>query len=126
MSSTSDQVLSISDVQRRLDEFAQARDWGQFHSPKNLALSLSIEAGELLEVFQWLSEGESRALKDDEASRDRVSEELADVLIYALRLADVLDIPLVEAVERKIKLNEERYPVDLAKGNAIKYSRRSE
>lgn len=114
--------MDIEALQRKLSEFAAERDWDRFHSPKNLAMALAAEAGEVLELFQWLSEPESAALAP--AQRTAVAHELADVLIYLLRLADRLDIDLDAAVVRKMEINAEKYPVALAKGNATKYSRR--
>jgi dCTP diphosphatase len=115
--------LDISALQVRLHEFANARDWEQFHSPKNLAMALAGEAGELLEIFQWLSEAQSGDL--DGEDRDRVAEEMADIQIYLLRLADVLALSLPAAVEGKIADNERKYPIGESKGNATKYSRRA-
>lgn len=102
----------------KLRDFAAARDWDQFHSPKNLAMALSAEAGELLEVFQWMSEDESARLEAQ--AKRAAADEIADVLLYLVRLADKLGIdPLVEA-GRKIGDNERRYPVDKARGSARK------
>ena len=116
--------MDIKSVQKTLREFAQARDWEQFHSPKNLATALAVEAAELLEPFQWLQEEESRKLAEKPSEYARVEEEIADVMIYLLRLADQLDIDLARAVEQKIRRNAEKYPVALARGNAVKYNRR--
>jgi NTP pyrophosphatase (non-canonical NTP hydrolase) len=116
--------LDIKSVQERLRSFAQERDWEQFHSPKNLAAALAVEAAELLEPFQWLKEEDSRRLAELPADYARVKEEVADVMIYLLRLSDVLDIDLASAVEDKIRKNAEKYPVALARGNAVKYNRR--
>jgi NTP pyrophosphatase (non-canonical NTP hydrolase) len=106
-------------LQQRLAAFAAARDWEQFHSPKNLAMALSVEAAELVEQFQWLTEEQSRALDADR--RERVRLELADVLIYLLRLADKLDVDLLRAAADKIELNERKYPADRVRGDARKY-----
>jgi len=114
--------MDIEALQRRLAVFAAERDWQQFHSPKNLAMALAAESGELLELFQWLSERQSRQPSTEQ--RTAVEQELADILLYLLRLADQLQIDLEAAVERKLELNAEKYPIDLAKGNATKYSRR--
>ena len=116
--------LDIESIQSRLRDFARERDWEQFHSPKNLAMALAAETGELLEIFQWLTEARSAAL--DEDTRAMVAEELADIQIYLLRLADLVEVQLPEAVDAKIRDNEAKYPVDLAKGTATKYSRREE
>jgi NTP pyrophosphatase (non-canonical NTP hydrolase) len=115
--------LDISALQLQLREIANARDWEQFHSPKNLAMALSGEAGELLEIFQWLSEAQSSDL--DHNDRIRVAEEIADIQIYLLRLADVLAVSLPAAIESKIADNKRKYPVGESKGNATKYSRRA-
>jgi len=116
--------LDIKSVQKKLREFAQERDWEQFHSPKNLATALAVEAAELLEPFQWLKEEDSRKLAERPSDYARVKEEVADVMIYLLRLADQLGIDLALAVEEKIRKNGEKYPVALARGNAVKYNRR--
>lgn len=107
-------------VQQR--RFAEARDWPQFHTPKNLAMALSVEAAELLECFQWLTPEQSAQLTGRE--RHAVEEEIADVLLYLLRLSDVLDIDPLQAAQRKIAVNARKYPVSVAKGSARKYSQR--
>jgi dCTP diphosphatase len=117
------QSLEVTALQLRLREFADARDWEQFHSPKNLAMALAGETGELLEIFQWMSETQSSDLDDDD--RARAAEEIADVQIYLLRLADVLGVSMPTAVADKIADNERKYPVGESKGNATKYSRRT-
>lgn len=116
MQSTSDLVQ----LQQALRQFAAEREWDRFHSPKNLAMALASEAGELLEHFQWLTEAESAALAP--ASTEAVGEELADVFLYLLRLSDRLSIDLVSAARQKIRKNAEKYPIDKAKGNAKKYT----
>jgi dCTP diphosphatase len=116
--------MDIVALQTRLREFAQARDWEQFHTPKNLAMALAAEAGELLEIFQWLTDEQAAAITESEADLELVGGELADILIYLIRMADVLQIGLEDAVQSKLRDNERRYPVELAKGNAIKYNRR--
>lgn len=107
---------SIQQIQQRLADFAAARDWDQFHAPKNLVMALVGEVGELVEHFQWLSDDESRRLS--EAKRDAVALEMADVFIYLLRLATKLDVDLLETAQRKTSLNEQRYPVDKVRGSA--------
>ena len=104
----------------RLREFAKARDWEQFHAPKNLAMALAVEAAELMEPFQWRTAAESEVL--DEATREAVALELADVLLYTVRLADRLNIDLYAAARRKLALNEQRYPADKARGHSRKYT----
>ena len=113
---------NLSDLREALASFAQDRDWDQFHSVKNLILALVGEVGELSEVFQWLDEAQINNL--NEGDRDRAEEELADVFLYLIRLADKLDIDLIEAANAKLRLNAEKYPVEAAKGNAVKYNRR--
>ena len=103
-----------------LRAFASARDWEQFHTPKNLASALSVEAAELLEHFQWLTEAQSQSLSADK--REQVAAEAADVFLYLLRLCDTLGIDLLAAAQRKLVVNGEKYPVDKSRGNAKKYS----
>jgi dCTP diphosphatase len=107
-------------LQQRLAAFAAARDWQQFHSPKNLAMALSVEASELVEEFQWLTEEQSKSL--DTERRERVRLELADVFIYLLRLADRLDVDLLRAADDKIAQNERKYPAERVRGDARKYT----
>lgn len=114
--------MAIDDLQALVADFAQRRDWGQFHTPKNLVMALSGEVGELTEIFQWLTPQESQAIGEDGKARARVEEEVADVFIYLLRLADVLKIDLAEAVSRKVELNEAKYPESQSRGRATKYT----
>jgi NTP pyrophosphatase (non-canonical NTP hydrolase) len=107
-------------LEERLRDFAAERDWDQFHSPKNLAMALIGEAGELVEHFQWLTEAESAHLPAEKL--EEVKLELADILIYLIRLADKLDVDLVQAVDQKMKLNEKKYPADQVRGDARKYT----
>jgi NTP pyrophosphatase (non-canonical NTP hydrolase) len=109
----------LSELQQRLRAFAAERDWDRFHSPKNLAMALSVEAAELVEELQWLTEEQSREL--DAGRRERVRLEAADVFIYLLRFADKLDIDLVRAAEDKIELNARKYPAERVRGDARKY-----
>lgn len=113
-------IKNLDDVRRRARDFAVKRDWEQFHSPKNLAMALSIEAGEVMEHFQWLSEEAAAALP--EATRAAVAEELADVQIYLVMLADKLGVDLLRAVAAKMEKNESRYPADRVRGSARKHS----
>ena len=110
----------LAALRDRLRAFAQARDWDQFHSPKNLAMALVAEAGELVEHFQWLTEAQSAALAADRKAA--IADELADVLLYLVRLADKLDVDLAAAAHAKIARNEAKYPAALVKGSARKYS----
>jgi len=110
---------SLRELAEQLDRFALDRDWQQFHSPKNLASALVVEAGELLEHFQWMTEEQSRQLTSER--RDAVGAELADVLLYLVQLAAALGIDPLAAAQAKLKVNEEKYPVDRARGNSRKY-----
>jgi NTP pyrophosphatase (non-canonical NTP hydrolase) len=112
---------SLAELQKKIRAFARERDWEQFHSPKNLAMALSVEAAELLEHFQWLSEEQSLALP--EQTRREAALEMADVLIYLCRLADRLEIDLLASAREKMRLNARKYPVDQARGRADKYTR---
>lgn len=107
---------SLAQLNARLLAFARARDWEQFHSPKNLAMALAGETGELLEHFQWLTEEQSRNLSPEK--REAVALELADILIYLIRLGERLDIDLVAAAYRKLAINEDRYPAHKVRGDA--------
>ncbi|HET7262482.1 MAG TPA: nucleotide pyrophosphohydrolase [Casimicrobiaceae bacterium] len=104
----------------RLREFAEPRDWNQFHSPKNLAIALSVEAGEVLEQFQWTTDCDSLDVRDPK--RQAIEEELADVLLCLVRLADKLNIDLLAAAQAKIVINSEKYPVETSRGSARKYT----
>jgi NTP pyrophosphatase (non-canonical NTP hydrolase) len=103
-----------------LRAFAAERDWEQFHSPKNLATALSVEAAELLEPFQWLTDEQSANLSDEQLAS--VRDELADVFNYLVQLADKLDIDLIDAANEKIRRNADKYPADKVRGSASKYS----
>ena len=106
-------------IQRDINKFSQDRDWDQFHSPKNLCMALSVEVAELQEHFQWLTQEQSDSLAPEK--KVEVSEEIADTFVYLSRLADRLGIDLLGAVERKMKINAIKYPVEKAKGVATKY-----
>jgi len=111
---------SLDELNARLLRFARERDWEQFHSPKNLAMALAGEAGELLEHFQWLTESQSAEL--DEDKKRQVAHELADILNYLVRLAERLDIDLIAAAEEKMAINERRYPAEKVRGDARRAS----
>jgi dCTP diphosphatase len=118
--SPADDGDQIGDLRHRLRQFAADRDWDQFHTPKNLAIALSVEAGELLEHFQWLTPEQAAHLSANQLAQLRL--EMADVLLYLVRLADQLNVDLVQAALDKLDINAKKYPVDLAKGNAKKYT----
>lgn len=107
---------SIEELNRKLLTFARERDWEQFHSPKNLAMALAGETGELLEHFQWLNQQQSYKLSADK--KEQVALEMADIFIYLIRLGERLDIDLIEAAKRKVSINEHRYPSHKVQGDA--------
>jgi NTP pyrophosphatase (non-canonical NTP hydrolase) len=113
-------MTELESLREQLRDFAAARDWDQFHSPKNLAMAVSVEAAELLEVFQWLTEEQSRRLTPE--AQAAASDEIADVLLYLIRLGDQLGIDPVDAAQRKMVANEKKYPADKARGNSKKYT----
>jgi dCTP diphosphatase len=110
----------LTELRDALRAFASERDWDKYHSPKNLASALSVEAAELLEHFQWMSEDESRSLAP--AQLEAVGHELADVLLYLIRLADRLGVDLAAAAHAKIALNARKYPVERSRGSRRKYT----
>ncbi|CAN7263622.1 nucleotide pyrophosphohydrolase [Pseudoxanthomonas sp. LjRoot168] len=112
--------MGIAELQQALRQFAADRDWGQFHTPKNLATALSIEAAEVLEHFQWLTDEQSRSLTPE--VREKVGHEIADVFLYLLQLADQLEIDPLKVAADKLALNADKYPVEKAKGSSKKYT----
>ena len=114
------ETSQTQDLVEALRSFAAERDWDQYHCPKNLAAALSVEAGEVLEHFQWLNEQESLSLSDE--ARDEIALELADVFLYLLRLADKLDIDLIKSAHRKLAINAQKYPVERSRGSSKKYT----
>jgi NTP pyrophosphatase (non-canonical NTP hydrolase) len=114
--------VTIADLQGQLRSFVAERDWEQFHSPKNLVMALTAEVGELTEIFQWLTPEQSLDVMSDPAAATHVADELADVMAYLLRLADVLQVDLAESLLSKITKNAVKYPTDLVRGTAMKYS----
>ncbi|HHJ80544.1 MAG TPA: nucleotide pyrophosphohydrolase [Candidatus Tenderia electrophaga] len=107
-------------LKQKLRVFAAERDWDQFHSPKNLSMALIVEAAELVEHFQWLTEGQSHSLTAEKLAE--VELELADIQLYLIRLADKLDIDLLAAADKKMLLNEKKYPADKVRGSSKKYT----
>jgi len=110
----------MKELMKELREFASERDWEQFHSPKNLAMALSVEVAEIVEIFQWLTQEESRNLNADRSQK--VKEEIADVMIFLTNLADKLGIDPLEAAKEKVQINREKYPASIVKGKADKYT----
>lgn len=112
--------MTVADLREQLRRFVREREWEKFHAPKNLAMGVAAEAGELLEIFLWLSEDESRAL--DETRLDQLKQEIGDVLIYLTLLADQFDLDPVVCAHEKLRLNGQKYPASLVKGSAKKYT----
>jgi len=105
-------------IAERIKAFCAARDWDKFHNPKNLSMAVAIEAAELMEIFQWLTLEESAAAALSQSAKRKVREETADILIYAIRISQVVGFDLLKAIEEKIELNELKYPVEKIKGKA--------
>ena len=120
ISTSGERLASLEQLRAALRQFASDRDWDQFHSPKKLAIALSVEAAELLEHFQWTLESDSAVLTPEQHTK--VGEEIADVLLYLIRLADKLDIDLLAAATDKIRVNAVKYPVEKARGSSKKYT----
>nr|WP_217265959.1 nucleotide pyrophosphohydrolase [Achromobacter insolitus] len=115
--------MDIARLRAVQDKFAKDRDWEQFHSPKNLVMALTGEVGELAEIFQWMSEADSKVAGTDPATAEAVEDELADVLLYLVRLSSALGVDLNKAVTKKLLKNEQKYPVERAKGSSKKYNK---
>jgi len=111
---------SIDELRKRVNNFVAERDWAQFHTPKNLAMAMIVEAAELVEQFQWDTPQESTQLTPEK--REAVSHELADTFVYLLRIAEVLGIDLIQAANEKIELNAKKYPADKVRGSNAKYT----
>lgn len=116
--------MNLEKIRKRLAQFAQERNWDQFHTPKNLSMALAVEAAELLEIFQWLTDDQSKEIIHNKKEMAQIRQEIADVMIYLIRISDKLNIDIEKAVLDKIELNEKKYPVELAKDNATKYNKR--
>ena len=115
-------LIDTTELAKALETFATERDWVQFHSPKNLVMALTGEVGELNELFQWLTEQQSIDLANDPERKQRVGEELADVLFYLVRVASVMGVDLNQAAVEKLALNAKKYPADKSRGSNKKYS----
>lgn len=114
--------IDVEMISKKLAAFVAERDWDQFHSPKNLAMALSVEASELVEIFQWMTEDQSRKISQDETRRQQLADEIADVFVYLLRIASKADIDIHDATLAKLVKNAKKYPVEKAKGSAKKYT----
>jgi dCTP diphosphatase len=119
--SRSERLVNVENLSASLQRFADDRDWQQFHSPKNLLMALTGEVGELCEIFQWMSEDDSVGAAKRPETAQAVKDELADVLLYLVRLASVLGVDLNEAATKKLALNGQKYPIDKAKSTSKKY-----
>jgi len=118
--------LDTADLIQKLRNFANERDWNQFHTPKNLVMALSVEASELLEHFQWMeSDGALELIEDSDQTRgkrEEIAEEVSDILFYLLRFSDVMNLDLVAATEAKLEKNAKKYPAEKVRGNSKKYN----
>lgn len=117
-----DPQTSLAELKSRILDFARERDWEQFHSPKNLAMAMAAEAGELLEHFLWQGSEESRLCVDDPSRLEQIRQELADIFIFGLELANMTGIDVARAIEDKMAINARKYPVEKAKGRSAKYT----
>jgi NTP pyrophosphatase (non-canonical NTP hydrolase) len=122
MPDKTDAETTIAELRETLKAFVRERDWGQFHSPKNLAMALAAETGELMEHFLWQESSKSRSVMEDPRKAQAIREELADIIIYALEFANATDIDVAQAVREKIVINAQKYPVEKARGTALKYT----
>ena len=113
--------MNIKEWQAKIRVFVRERDWEQFHSPKNLAMALNVEAAELMEIFQWMKESESRNIQTGEV-QTQIEDEVADVAIYLLRMCDLLGVDLNAAMENKMQKNAAKYPAEKVRGSSRKYS----
>ena len=114
--------IDILEIEKRLKAFDTERDWSQFHSVKNLTMALSVEASELVEIFQWATEEESNNARSNESVKAKVSNEIADIFIYLLKIASLVDVDIEKSVLEKIIENSKKYPADKVRGKAIKYT----
>lgn len=119
---TCDRKTSIYQLRQLIQDFVDERDWRKYHNPKDLAISIAIEAAELMELFQWVSERKVEKLLEDAERFTRLEEELADIIILCFNLANVLDVDVAKAVTKKVEKNRAKYPVGLVKGNYKKYT----
>jgi len=122
MAALTDSATTIAELKARLLAFVRERDWEQFHSPKNLSMALAAEAGELMEHFLWATAEQSRATASNPDKRERIADELADVVIYALEFANSTGLDVAAAIEAKMAANARKYPVEKARGRAEKYT----
>ena len=117
-----DNERKMHELKDKVREFCEERDWDQFHDAKELAIALSIEASELLEIFRWKTPEEVKELFNNEKKKEDIEDEMADVLYFLVRIAQIYDLDLSDALDKKMKKNEEKYPVDKARGSNKKYN----
>ena len=117
-----DKERKIYELKEKIKKFCEERDWDQFHNAKELAIALSIEASELLEIFRWKNPKEVQDLFDNEKKKENIEDEMADILYFLVRIAQLYDLDLSDALDKKMKKNEKKYPVDKAKGSNKKYN----
>jgi NTP pyrophosphatase (non-canonical NTP hydrolase) len=122
MAALTDSSTTLAELKALVQAFARERDWEQFHAPKNLSMALAAEAGELMEHFLWAHSEDSRAIALEPAKRQKIAEELADVVIYALEFANITGLDVAAAIEAKMAANALKYPVDKARGRSEKYT----
>ncbi|QVL57770.1 MAG: nucleotide pyrophosphohydrolase [Simkaniaceae bacterium] len=122
MGSENSNVLDVKEMQEFSQKFVKDRDWDQYQTPKNVAMGVAIEASELMEIFQWLTDQQSYDIKNDPEKKEQIADEMGDILHYIIRLSTLLDIDLKEAFWQKIRKTEAKYPVDLVKGKKDKYT----
>ena len=122
MAALTDSTTTVAELKTRLLAFVRERDWEQFHSPKNLSMALGAEAGELMEHFLWATPEQSKAIATDPVKRQKIADELADVIIYALEFANTTGLDVAASIEAKMAANAKKYPVEKAKGRADKYT----
>lgn len=120
------EIIDLTKIKRLLSDFSQSRDWEKFHNAKNLSMAVANEAGELLEIFQWLTEHESDNIKNNPENKIKVEHEIADIMLYLIRLATRLDIDINTALHNKMELNNRKYPAHQVKGSAKKYDEYSQ
>ena len=118
----SDKTTRISELRERVSKFVQDRDWDKYHNPKDIAVSITIEASELLEIFQWVKDDDLDKTIEEPGKITRLEEELGDVMIYCISLANTLNMDIAQAVMKKIEKNESKYPVERVKGDYRKYT----
>lgn len=119
---SSDKETNIEDLKKQVKDFCDSRDWDQFHDAKELAIALSIEASEILEHFRWKTKDEIKEMLNNPTKREDIGDEMADVFYFLLRIAQMNNIDLAEAFERKLQKNEKKYPIEKFKGSSKKYN----